>query len=163
MSQLGAIAAVIFSILVGLVWLVLREEYQFWAPKAATRIIGLAALLIPRPTRHARRDEWLGEAQQLGAEGHGGILFSIGLVIAAAHIRATWLTERASTLMAHVLRRRNQRHSARAEQAAPRSSVALVGHQEAPEQVSATPIPPRPIVVSHVAVQAAARMARGGR
>ena len=163
MSQVAAIAAFIFSIVVALFWLVLNEEYQFWAPKVATRIVGLAALLIPRPQRVARREEWLGEAQQLRGEGHGGILFSIGLVIAAAHIRATWLTERAPTLRALIRRPRRQRSSPPGEHSAPPTPLATVGHETAPEQESATPAPARPIVVSHVAVQTAARMARRGR
>jgi hypothetical protein len=61
--------------------LVVKEEYGFWAPQAAAKLIWLASLVIPREMRALRRKEWLAELDQLRTEGHHGFFFSLEIVV----------------------------------------------------------------------------------
>jgi hypothetical protein len=67
--------------------MILRAEYMWWAPRAATRLIDVAVLLTPRDQRGSRRAEWLGELDQCAAAGVGGLMLAAGLTLAGVKMR----------------------------------------------------------------------------
>ena len=58
------------TVLLAVVALAAQKEYEYWAPRVGAVLLNLASYAIPKPTREARRSEWLAELDLLAREGY---------------------------------------------------------------------------------------------
>jgi hypothetical protein len=81
LAVLGGLISYVF------VTVVMKEEYRWWGPWLAQRVVQCAASLVPRAKRDLRLNEWLAELDQLQHTGVPGVIWSLRLMRAGAEIR----------------------------------------------------------------------------
>jgi hypothetical protein len=90
-------------LLLGVIIFVVKTEYRWWGDVTARSLVALAGWLVPRSVRDRLRDEWLGELGAIQREqGHAGVLFGAGQVLAGFHIAAAWSARRIALTLRRV-------------------------------------------------------------
>jgi cell division protein FtsW len=93
-ASLAAWLAAFVMFTLGLLW---KNDFQWWAPRLAKRILALAALVVPRSKRSDMRREWLAELEHEQHEGTSGREPTSGVVFAAVDILPAGVMLRAKT------------------------------------------------------------------
>jgi hypothetical protein len=85
--------------LLSLLRTILDAEYTWWGAKLARAITRVAGRLVPRADRTSRAAEWLAELEVLQQQSIAGVLMALGLLTAAANMRATAVARRTLRLV----------------------------------------------------------------